>query len=204
MENNKNLFMSIDEVAEFLTIDEKDVKTMIKDKSIPFSLLPSGQYIFHRPTIIDWTLSLNPTCLGASQILSSSSKEADGPASLVERIQNRFRYSYKLTKSGYINFYKGQKVFAQLHFPSTFSGIDLALCECENDVDLPETNILTRFHELWKLHGYQRNNKPWLDGTRISNAPAAAFNIPMEIGNDDNHVGWSEIDQLLQYCFNKR
>lgn len=206
MEKIEKVFLNINKVSELLCVDINDVKKMVNNKSIPYCLLPTGQYIFHKPTIIDWALSLNPSSVGVSQSSLSRFfiKSEDKHPLLVDKILSRFRHSHKSTKSEYINLYKGQKVFAQLHFPSQLGGIDLALCECGNDKELPRTKHLSRFQELWKLHGYQRNNKPWLEGTRISNSPAAAFNIPVLLEKDDKHPGWTELEQLLTYSFNKR
>ena len=108
------------------------------------------------------------------------------------------------TRSKYINIYKGQSVYAQLHPTRTGDGIDLALRECDDDPNLPECKIVKRIG-IRELKGYWKANKNWLEGDgRFTKYPAAAFFVPSELSGNPQHPGWKELEQLLKYACEKK
>jgi len=203
--SNDDKLLDLKEASEFIKSKKENVLKMIKEKQIPYSSLPDGTIVFSHNRLYNWILSLDQTSQIPVGEIASKKMPIDIPP-FAKIIIKRFGYNYKVRlAAGYLNLYKGQKVFAQLHFPSSYEGIDLALWERGNDKDLPKYSILKCIDELWKLSGYQqRNNKAWLDGERLSNSPAAAFNIPQSLYHDPDNPGWKEIESLLKYTFRKR
>ena len=122
---------------------------------------------------------------------------------LAEEIRKKFGCIVK-NRSKYINIYKEQRVYAQLHYRDTGDGLDLALCECGEVSDLPVCKILKRI-DIRELKGYWKANKNWLEGDgRFTKHSAAAFNIPSILGNNPEHPGWKELEQLLKYAYGKK
>ena len=203
--SNDDKLLDLKEASEFIKSKKENVLKMIKEKKIPYSPLPDGTIVFSRNRLYNWVLSLDQTSQVPVGEIASKKIPTDIPP-FAKIIIKRFGYNHKARLSaGYLNLYKGQKAFAQLHFPSSYGGIDLALWERRNDKGLPKCLILERIDELWKLSGYQqRNNKAWLDGERLSNSPAAAFNIPQSLYHNSGAPGWKEIESLLKYTFGKR
>lgn len=197
--------LDCDQVAHFIKETPTNILKMIKQNSIPYSLLPTGKPVFLKRRIYDWLVSKDSTALDIKK-----NKEQDMYGVMPEFAQmilNRLGYSYKARlKWGYINLYKRpQKTFAQLHFPSSAGGIDLALWEASSDSNLPNYSILTQVNHLSVLKGYrQGNNKDWLEGRRLSKYAAIAFNIPAELQTNPKHPGWEELEKLVRYIYEKR
>jgi len=203
--SNDDKLLDLKEASEFIKIKKENIRGMTEEKTIPHSVLPDGTLVFSRNRLYHWVLSLDQTSHIPVAEIASKKMPTDIP-SFARIIIKRFGYNHKARlAAGYLNLYKGQRAFAQLHFPSSYGGIDLALWERGNDKDLPKCSVLKRVDELWKLSGYQqRNNKAWLDGERLSNSPAAAFNIPQSLYHDSGDPGWKELEALLKYTFGKR
>ena len=206
METNKeDKLLDLEEASKFMKSKKENIIKMTKEKTIPHSVLPDGTLLFSRNRLYNWILSLDPTSSTQTGEIIPETSTTDIPY-LAQIIIKRFGYNYKARlSSGYLNLYKGQKAFAQIHFPSSYGGVDIALWERGNDKDLPKCNVLKPINEIWKLAGYQqRNNKAWLDGERLSNSPAAAFNVPQSLLNDVDNPGWKELEVILKYTFLKR
>jgi len=203
--SNDDKLLDLKEAADFIKNKKENIIEMTKEKTIPHSVLPDGTIVFSRNRLYNWILSLDQASHITVGEITSKKMPTDIPP-LAKIIIKRFGYKHKVRLvAGYLNLYKGQKAFAQLHFPSSYGGIDLALWERGNDKDLPKCSVLKRIDELWKLSGYQqRNNKAWLDGERLSNSPAAAFNIPQSLYQDSGDPGWKELETLLKYTFGNR
>lgn len=205
METNKDELLDLEEASKFIKTKKENIIKMTQENTIPHSLLPDGTLLFSRKRLYNWILSLDPTSQIQTGEITTETTITDIP-SLAKMIIKRFGYNYKARlSSGYLNLYKGQKVFAEINFPSSYGGVDIALWERGNDKDLPKCIILKPINEIWKLAGYQqRNNKAWLDGERLSNSPAAAFNVPLSLLDDVDNPGWKELETLLKYTFIKR
>ena len=205
METNKDELLDLEEASNFIKSKKENIIKMTQENTIPHSLLPDGTLLFSRKRLYNWILSLDPTSQIQTGEITTETTITDIP-SLAKMIIKRFGYNYKARlSSGYLNLYKGQKVFAEINFPSSYGGVDIALWERGNDKDLPKCIILKPINEIWKLAGYQqRNNKAWLDGERLSNSPAAAFNVPLSLLDDVDNPGWKELETLLKYTFIKR
>ena len=195
-----------DQVADFIKETPANILEMVEQCSIPHSLLPTGKPVFLKGRIYDWLISRDPTALSNDESTEQDTTEGGIPQ-FAQMILDRLGYSHKTRlKWGYINLYKRpQKTFAQLHFPSSVGGVDLALWEGSADSDLPNCSVLKKIDHLSILKGHkQGNNKDWLEGRRLSKSAAAAFNIPSALQTDPNHPGWEELQILVRHVYEKR
>ena len=127
---------------------------------------------------------------------------------LIEKVLDRTS-SKTVDRSKYVNFYVGQKVYAQVHEPrerrsKVYDGVCLAIPEASADKELPEISFLDNI-EVEDLHGFWGANRDWLlgNGQRFTQSKAVAFHIPLELLDKTKHQGWKEVDQLLNYAKEK-
>lgn len=192
-------FLSIQEAAEFLQCEESELTKLVDDKRIPHSVLPFGKILFCSERLREWVLSFEQM---PEYVRERSATDKTDCFALAEEIRKKFGCIIK-NRSKYINIYKEQRVYAQLHYRDAGDGLDLALCECGEVSDLPACKILKRI-DIRELKGYWKANKNWLEGDgRFTKHPAAAFNIPSILGNNPEHPGWKELEQLLTYAYKK-
>jgi len=192
-------FLTIQEAAEFLQCNEDELLKLIENKQVPHSVLPFGKILFYPERLREWALSYEQ--MPEYKKHKGSAYETE-KVSFTEQICRKFGCVAK-KRDRYINIYKEQKVYAQLHPRRTVDGIDLALRECGDDINLPPCNILKK-NDIRELNGYWKANKNWLEGDgRFTEHPAAAFHIPIELQNEPQNKGWKELEQLLKYAYDK-
>jgi len=123
---------------------------------------------------------------------------SDGSLQLAAQIVTRSTFEPKAQKSGYVNLSRSGRAHAQLH-PHSY-GVVLVVRESD-----PATFGLALLPTvpIHSLRGYRGSNKGWLEGTRGTKQPAAAFHVPAELAADADHDGWKEVDALLSYALNK-
>lgn len=199
-DEHEKRFFDIKKAAEFLHSEKEELDRLVEEKRIPHSVLPFGKILFDPERLRDWVISFEqmPEYKGQKSTVGETEK-----IPFAEQILRKFGCIVK-ARSKYINIYKGQTVYAQLHPTRTGDGIDLALRECGDDPDLPECKIVKRIG-IRELKGYWKANKNWLEGDgRFTKHPAAAFLVPSELSGNPQHPGWKELEQLLKYAYEKK
>ena len=186
------------EAADFLNIDEGELRHLVIEKHIPHSIFPNGQIRFWPERLIDWGLSFEQA---HEYTIKSSYIVQDEGRSLISEICRRFNPETRRSKE-YVNLCFAQRVFAQLHPRRNNDGIDLALRECDKDTNLPESSFFIRT-EIKRLNGYTKTNKNWLKGNQHTSQPAAAFHIPNSLLDELESDAWKELQSLLEYARDK-
>jgi hypothetical protein len=122
----------------------------------------------------------------------------DGHADLAAEVVERSGFEPKAQKSGYVNLSRNGRAHAQVH-PHR-KGV--ALVVRETDPDTFHFRVLSPM-PVGSLNGCCGSNKGWLEGTRITTSPAAAFLVPAALANDPDHAGWQEVDALLHHALSR-
>jgi hypothetical protein len=193
----QNRFLNMQDAAEFLNIDVKDIEKFVAEGQIPYCKFPNGEIRFWPEHLKDWGLSHE---VGSEYNIKSRPIIKDQGRSFISEICKHFDYETRKAKE-YMNLCFAQRAFAQLHPRSDNDGVDLALRECGEDSNLPECSFTQT--EIDRLNGYTKTNKNWLKGTQHTNQPAIAFHIPSSFLDDKDGNGWKEMQALLEYAKDK-
>jgi len=200
-----NAWLSLDEAAEFLKTDRGEIEEMMRQRLIPYTLLPiSKSPLFSTDRLDRW--------LRDQEILPQAESGSSGITreTLKKMIIQRLHLKASDT-TRYTNLYVGTRVCAQLHEPTerkkdAYDGICLAIPEAwctvtSSGEGVPKVEFLVDM-DIRDLHGYWKANKDWLDGNgqRFTRFRAMAYHIPLELAADPSHPGWSEVDKLLGYA----
>ena len=194
----ENGFLDLAEAASYLRCIEEELLKLVAAKKVPHSITPLGKSLFDRERLRQWVLSFEQMPQYARQ---GGLAGTEGTISLAEEICRRFPYPTRDSRR-YRNLCQGQIVFAQLHERRAGDGVDLALRGCGDDSALPSCTVLEKIN-VRELSGYSRVNQNWLDGTRWTRSPAAAFHVPKSFLDDPESPGWKEVERLLAYAAKK-
>ena len=99
--------------------------------------------------------------------------------------------------NSYVDLSLNRRAHAQLH---EYNG-GVAIAVREADERCPRCEALERVR-IEALSGYYGSNKSWLEGNgkRYTHRPAVAFLVPEELTDNQNHPGWRDVDELLNYA----
>lgn len=200
---DSNEWLSVDEAAEYLRTDRKEIEEMMRQGLIPHTLLPlSKSPLFSTQRLDGWLRSREvpaPSESGTSEITRET---------LMKRVLSRV-HAKAVDRSRYTNLYAGTRVYAQLHEPmerkrDIYDGICLAIPEATSYEDRPEVEYLQPM-DIRDLAGFWKANRDWLEGNgnRFKKHMAMAYHIPLALASEPSHRGWNELENLLKYALLK-
>jgi hypothetical protein len=120
---------------------------------------------------------------------------------LVEEIILRSGLDPIERQSGYIKLCHHDRAMAEVDSLRRDGWGDVCLIVRASDQTCPRCSIL-RPVPCHRLRGFVGPNKSWLlgDGVRYTNRPAQAFLLPDEMCKQPDHLGWAEVDALIEYA----